>query len=602
MVGHIGSYFVVLPDVALPVSVTGRLPADAERLADHPSGRPWILGRLPAEQVRTVVAGERRLMLIGRCPVPTRRLEEELARLGDVSALDRIARSLPGSLHLVAAFGGRIRVQGSASGLRRVFHATAAETTVIASDRSDVLAAATGAAPDPTVLALRMLNTLAHPLGDSSVWSGVTAVPSDHYLDLAADGDGHRVTRWWVPPEAHLDLPAGADALRAALTEAVDVRTRDGLVISTDLSGGFDSTPLCYLASLGPAKVVGVTMTSDLDSDDDLHWARIALRAMPTIEHVIQPERSLPSFYSGLYDVPALMDEPSAAFMSTARAMARLELAREYGSRVHLDGLGGDQLLMGPPVLYHDLMRSRPLLAARRLRGYGLLGRVPMGVLTAAMADRRGYREWFDDARARLLSGRPPGPGDLFGWDMLPVIPPWFTGEAREAIVGHFERARDHARPLAKSRGRHADLAAVRTAGREVRVLHQIGLPDGPSADSPFLDDRVVEACLSLRTEERITPFEFKPLMKAAMSGLLPDEFLRRRTKTDGSTLAAEGFAHNRDEITGVWEDSRLARMGLIDPAPLLELTAGSYTPDDHDWSMEMTLACELWLRSRERG
>ncbi|MBB5775431.1 hypothetical protein [Nonomuraea jabiensis] len=85
-------------------------------------------------------AGATRLAVIGRCAFDADRLAVEASRLRDPAHLARPARTLPGSFHLVAALDGRLRVQGTASGLRLVFHARVNGPTV-ASDRADALAA-----------------------------------------------------------------------------------------------------------------------------------------------------------------------------------------------------------------------------------------------------------------------------------------------------------------------------------------------------------------------------------------------------------------------------------------------------------------------------
>ena len=75
--------------------------------------------------------------------------------------------------------------------------------------------------------------------------------------------------------------------------------------------------------------------------------------------------------------------------------------------------------------------------------------------------------------------------------------------------------------------------------------------PSGPAARaglpmaSPFLDDRVIEACLSVEPGERVTPWRYKPVLGAAMRGIVPEDCLRRADKAAASMDAANGL---RDE------------------------------------------------------
>ncbi|UNO38688.1 asparagine synthase-related protein [Streptomyces sp. MST-110588] len=440
-------------------------------------------------------------------------------------------------------------------------------------------------------------------------------------LTLSPDGRQHTVKRWWQPPEPVLSLEAGARALRQALEDAVRVRTSGPEPISTDLSGGLDSTTLTALAVQDRASLTAFTMENDDAADDDAHWAKIAAAHLPHLDHVLFPGHELPGFYEGLTGLDDVPDEPSIALLSAPRLRAGRDRATAHGSRLHLDGFGGDQLLTGHPAHYHDLLRSRPLLALRRLRTQHLLTGTghPAGSSVRTLLDGGSYRRWFTAGTEALAGGRPRRPRNpLFDWGDALRLPPWLTPEAVGLVTDALREAARAAQPLAPTRGRHSDLLAVQDAGRMIRQFHQLvegavgttaGGPVGRTAGrtdggreftpaSPFLDDRVADACLSVRPEERVTPWEFKPLIKAAMADVLPGELLRRRTKGDGSTIAAEGFERSRRELAELWENSRLAELGLIDPAPLRELFRRPYTARLHDGAMPVTLGCELWARA----
>ena len=92
---------------------------------------------------------------------------------------------------------------------------------------------------------------------------------------------------------------------------------------------------------------------------------------------------------------------------------------------------------------------------------------------------------------------------------------------------------------------------------------------------APYYDDRVVEAGLAVRPEERITPWRYKPLIVEAMRGIVPDESLARQTKANGSGDEDPGLRRHRDELLALFDDSRLARLGLVDAAALREFCAG---------------------------
>ena len=138
-------------------------------------------------------------------------------RIRTVADLDRLAGSLVGSAHLLASVDGRVRVQGTVTGIRRVFSADVAGA--VAADRADLLAplkrprrTAAGAAPAGP----------AHPLpGRRPAGLAWGRRAAGRPLPGAGRRRRHRSVRWWSPPEPVLPMAEGAPALRDALAAAV---------------------------------------------------------------------------------------------------------------------------------------------------------------------------------------------------------------------------------------------------------------------------------------------------------------------------------------------------------------------------------------------
>ncbi len=108
---------------------------------------------------------------------------------------------------------------------------------------------------------------------------------------------------------------------------------------------------------------------------------------------------------------------------------------------------------------------------------------------------------------------------------------------------------------------------------------------------SPFLDDRVIEACLAVRPSERVTPWQYKPLLTTAMSGIVPDACLRRTNKAAASMDAANGLREHRADLLALWEGSRLEQLGLVDGAALRRLAQRPATPGLRDAILYSTIA-----------
>ncbi|TDD88196.1 lasso peptide isopeptide bond-forming cyclase [Actinomadura rubrisoli] len=599
MPGHGEASFVVLPDHEAALAVASGLPTPPVRILRHPSGRPWLAGRWTDAEMTEAAAGDARIAIIGTCPIGAGRLAREAGRLRDLAGLDRLVRALPGSFHLVAALNGRTRVQGDAAGLRLVFHARVDGVTV-AADRADVLAALTGAALDERQVAARLLWPVPHPLLHPPLWRGIGAVEPGRHLVVEPDGRTG-VRRWWTPPEAVRPLATAAEDIRTALTEAVDARTAHGGVVSCDLSGGLDSTSICFLAARGAAGVVAATWPGRDPADEDLMWARRAAAHLPGVEHAVWPAEDSPLVYEGLLEIDDPLDEPSIGMMDRARVLEHIPRLLAKGSRLHMTGIGGDHVAWCSEAHYHGLLRRRPLLALRRLRGFRALFDWPLVPTGRALADGRPYRRWLADAAADLRAPTRPAVTGMLGWDMAPRLFDWVTPEAEAAAREVLRKAARTAEPLAPDRGQHVDLHAIRGCTRIIRQWEQMSARAGLPMASPYLDDRVIEACLAVRPEDRVTPWRYKPVLVAAMRGIVPDECLQRANKAEASMDAADGLREHSGDLMELWDDSRLVRLGLVDGKRLKALAARPDTPALREAILYSTIGCEVWLRTLEQ-
>ncbi|MCF6523393.1 lasso peptide isopeptide bond-forming cyclase [Streptomyces sp. JJ36] len=599
--GRGDAHFAVFPDCADAAVVARSFAHPGTRTLPHPSGRPWLIGRWHDEEIVTARAGTAALAAVGCCPVDAAELEHRAARLRDLAELDALARTLPGSFHLVAALDGRLRFQGTASGLRLVFHATV-DGVQVAATSADVLAAELGAGPDEEQLAVRLLWPVPHPLAETPVWRGVHAVSPWEALLVGPDGRSVRRSRWWAPPEPTRSLADGAPAVREALTDAVDARTRQGGVVSSDLSGGLDSTSVCFLAARSPARILAATWPGRDPADTDLYWAEKAAGFLPEVEHVVWDAQASPLVYTDLLDIDDLLDEPTIGVMDRSRVLHHLPALAARGSRLHLTGIGGDHVAWCSEAYYHRLLRTRPLFALRQLRGFRALWEWPLGGTVRALADSRPYGKWLADGARRLRDPLPPPVSSGLGWGVPPRLFDWVTPEAERTARRALCEAAATAEPLHPDRGLHSDLEQIHSCTRIIRQWDRMAARAGVPMASPFFDDRVIETSLAVRPSERVTPWRYKPLLTAAMQGVVPEECLRRSDKAQAAMDASDGLREHRADLLTLWEDSELERLGLVDGRKLRRLARRPATPGLGDAILYSTIAAEVWLRGLSRG
>ncbi|MDN3260423.1 asparagine synthase-related protein [Streptomyces sp. CSDS2] len=235
--------------------------------------------------------------VLGFCPVDRLLLESRQAGSRTPADLQRAASGLPGSHHVVVSSGGTVRAWGTLAHTRRLSHGAGP----LASNRADLLAVG-ATVLDETALALRLLLPgVPHPLSETTVWRGVRALPGDHFLELTPDGRA-RTGRRWSPPRPELTRAQAAVLLREALCTAVQTRVETGAVVSCDLSGGLDSTPVAYLAWQRATRLVALTLTGLTSKDDDTAAAVRAAGHMPGADHRLIGADGLPHALEGLFD------------------------------------------------------------------------------------------------------------------------------------------------------------------------------------------------------------------------------------------------------------------------------------------------------------
>ncbi|MFJ2025769.1 asparagine synthase-related protein [Streptomyces sp. NPDC087897] len=641
MPGHLRDYFVVLPDSAAGAAVAGRLPAQESAgpaatggdvlTVAHPSGRPWIVARPAFRKVSHLRRGDDALVLIGPDRVPEAVLSGLLEGARDRTGLERRLARLPGLHHVIAQLCGQTWIRGTASGLRRIYHARHPEAGTIASDRPAALARLIDAPLDDGALALRMLDFLPHPLSRRVVWRGVHETGAGYGLTLpvAAPGTaalpGPTEHRWWEPPAPELPLAEGARALGEAITASVRAHVGGLDRISCELSGGLDSTSLTFAArATGPQRLSLLTVAARDRYSEDETWARRAVelagqddrgtapaparhaastadRHAATLDHRVIPAGDAPYFYADLASCAAeLNDEPLPVAPGRARADLLLGRAHATGSRYHLTGYGGDELFLGLPHAYQDLFHGNPFTAWNHLSGLRHQFGWPLLPTVKALLDRSGFRRWL--AGAVTVEPQPVARTPLLSWGVRQSLRPWFTEHANALITEEFRAAAEHAEPIDPWRGRHVDIDAVRMGARHFQAMEDIGTTIGLPVAAPFYDDRVLEATLAVRLPDRISPWRYKPLLVEAMRGVVPDALLARTTKDHMSSDEHQGLREHGPELAALWTGSRLAERGLVDARHLLRLAAEPFSPVLVEHSIGSTVAGETWLRTAENA
>ncbi|WP_275435151.1 lasso peptide isopeptide bond-forming cyclase [Streptomyces qinglanensis] len=598
------AWFVVLPDTDAAVPVARRAADYATRIVRHESGRPWLLGRWEESGSPALArAGNTRIAVFGEHEVTAAEAERAAAHARRSEAhLDRLVATWRGSFHVIASSPRGVRVQGSVVGLRRVFHASPAASgrtaVCLAADRADIVAELSGAELDERQVALQLLTSgVPHPLGGAPLWRGVHTVPGGHRLLIREDGPS--TYRWWRAPQPTVGLDTGARILGEELVDAVKLRARGRSLVSADL-GGLDSTAICSAAAGTGTPVAAYTAGVHDEAGDDVYWAERTVGSLHGVEHHVIRAGGTPMTFAGIATQADILDTPTIIAVDRARRMDIIERAAKRGSALHLTGLGGDELLAGSPARLHELLPRAPLHALRTVRGFAAKYHWSHVRVAAQLLDRGSYRSWLART-ARDLTTPPAGPDEpLLDWAGRPRMPTWATPDAVLAARSLLLEGLGTVQPRGPGHGEHRELVAMDGISQWCRHIGQMAAPHSLTVSAPYYDHRVIEAALSVRIQERITPWRYKPLIVEAARGIVPESSRTRDTKANATYEEEAGLRRHRSELLQLCEDSRLARLGLVDEATLRRWCERALAAETESYQLHPTVACEVWLRARE--
>ncbi len=601
------SWFVILPG-----DYRGDDPAPSlaahRTVVGYETGRAWVVADGTHATVVSAASGARRLALIGEVSADAGRLARILDRHDDAGGVLDAAHEFAGSFHIAYTDGHSTHVQGTASGVRQVFWTRDRNGQLLASDTLEVLARLTGAALEPRAAAWGLMHPgMDYGLVESTYWRGINRLPADRRLQLTPERATSTV--WWQPPTERHSEAEGAPALRAALDAAVAVRAAKSGEMSADMSGGMDSTSLCFLlGEQGADYAAFVEQTLD-PNHDDARWATMAAEALGQQLTVLQPD-DLPRPYDGIATpdgalnqaVPYELGEPYTLIRNRTRKIALSKIFAGAGSSMHVAGFGGDELFTVAPSYFSDLYATSPVKALRAIQPLAHLRRWPLTTVFRALHSQQTYQGWLTEQLGLLQGPLPPLNVPTVNWGPPLRVPPWATPAAADAVRSLIEDSGRPVQPQAPDRATHTAIAGQRIGGTRLGPLRRLLERAGVTLSLPFMDDHVVTAALSFSRAESLPGSRYKPILKAAMSLSGEKPALSRSTKGEFSMSVHRGMSANRDGLLALLTDSALADLGLADLPRLRSAVRDNMRPQRDTAALELTLATEAWLRTVGSG
>jgi len=400
---------------------------------------------------------------------------------------------------------------------------------------------ATGRAVANTAMVLQTLVTRYENHTAQTHFDGVLALVQGHCARIGLDDGSFRIRRWYElavdPAVTGLSDDEAVERFRALFVDSVKLRLRSDVVVGTCLSGGLDSSSTSGVAApfyreATGQPFIGIHAQSLEERSDESPWARRVAEDKGLTLHLVKPTTD--DFLQTIDELVETQEEP---FGSPSMFMGWhvFQRAAELNCKVMLNGQGGDEVLLGYERYYAAYLKSLPLgqLASESLR--------TVRNSSLGLAQVAAYYLYFTNPALRIarLKRRSPLRRELWG---------------------------------------DVDFAALRESAAAFRdldqlQLHEIGTLQLPhllryedrnsmrhsiETRLPFLDYRLVEMGVSLRSNLKMRDGWTKYVLRRAMKETLPDDVAWRRSKLGFEAPEKTWLAAHEDAMIDEIRRSRI--------------------------------------------
>ncbi|GAA1486475.1 asparagine synthase-related protein [Brachybacterium fresconis] len=588
----------MVPDIRISDALTQQLSSLGLKPAVfHTSGRPWIFDSDTHAWSQRQISSN----AIIASPRPTEEILQSARVSGNgFSSLDALAREIGATSFFLASTPAGVRAQGTLSTQHQFFWAMVGGVP-LASNTLTILHSLIGPEIDQVSLALSLMNSRPiQSFAPRTPWKSIAAAEIGSWLHF--DGSAPpRSVRWWREPAQDLDASSGPAAVRLALQQTISDSTDGQSMISADLSGGLDSTSLCFLLDTLDKELRTFRTSSLNDANDESRRARHVAEVFGLSLHEFPPLAETSSAFTLEHDEdPAsVLQGPLVWAGSHGYLRALVPEVAAQGSATHFTGLGGDELFDMIPGIFRRLRREGrrvALSAAWRLHAQS---KSDPRSMFAAVFDQEAYQDYLTRALDCLHGTGVWKARDAYNWFPPVSFPAWMSEQGRELILEAFAEVIDRGlEPLGTDPLGQQVIESISFQGGILRQFDEI-FPD-IHWQAPFTDQRVVEATLrspaSMRMDDRLD----KSLLAAAVSDIAPAGFFTKRGRGDFTTDVYDEHRRQRAELVREFQDSRLVDSGLVEPDMV---KSALYEPSSSDvglFDVESIVVAERWLRSAE--
>jgi asparagine synthase (glutamine-hydrolysing) len=481
-------------------------------------------------------------------------------------------------------------------GIKPLYYYFDGENLITASEIKAILKA--GVAPQMDLEGVSQFVELQYCLNDRTMFKGIKKLLPGHYLEYDYYTKSLKCEKYWdiaVDADTEYNEEKYIEEISFLLTDAMQMQLRSDYPVGFHLSGGLDSSTICYLASrLKSTPIKTFTGGFKVDNYDESHHAKTMADSIGALNFTTFPssEDLRESFKKIIY----MLDEPVAGAAIFPQYFLS-KLISESGVRVALGGQGGDELFCGYAryliAVLEDSLGSKIYSSSGGESRSGML----IDDVLSNLCQLQGYeplmQKYFSDnifgdfpERYYHLMIRTSGLDEIISPDVYRC-----NGMVKSVFVEEFNRCqsdniidqmcifdmRNHLQSLL-----HLEDRASMAWSVESRV--------------PLLDHRIVETVMRIPAEERLRGGNLKHIFKRVVHNYLPSSILNRTDKKGFPVPIVEWFGGDlRDWVRDILLSQKARERGIFDASALESRLDNHYAFDRTIWGL---LSMEFWFQN----
>jgi len=354
---------------------------------------------------------------------------------------------------------------------------------------------------------------------NATFYKNVLQLEAGHHLMYNLEKSTYEIKQYYslgsIDQNASLSFDEASKKFRNLLNDSVRLHMRADVKTGTALSGGLDSATVLglqylQLIKMGEPDLEAINYDPGVERYDEQNYIQDLLKKYPV--KLRTTKKSFSQLFKTLDQVIRVQDEPILSGSLLAQYEV-FKLAKKRGIKVMLDGQGADELLAGygtyyAPFFKYILAEKKRQLPAE-LFGFLQHHSIPFHKIKNRFDKSISYPSFLKLALEKTEKGKNFDNFQAYSIDMIQsrILP---------ALL-HFEDRNSMAHSV------------------EARV--------------PFLDYRLVNFCMSLPPEYKITKGVRKSLLRNSMKTVLPKSILQRYDKLGFVSPQEEWIEEYRDQF-----------------------------------------------------